>query len=196
MWNHQKNKLEGYDGQMISISSGNSVLSYGDVLDLWVEDEIFRGYYLDILAQTPYLAFRWETPPVTVQTLGQAFEFVVLNSPFLSRRADRLPFAKLFKTMQPGEVGEFSNLGGDAMMVVPGPVDNSSEYSHLGSFQKSAPISQLHAFWQCVGSVSRRRMRSRPLWLSTAGGGVSWLHLRLDDRPKYYHYALYRDAAR
>ncbi|MGI9175867.1 MAG: DUF6940 family protein [Rhodothermales bacterium] len=24
------------------------------------------------------------------------------------------------------------------------------------------------------------------MWLSTAGGGVSWLHVRLDSRPKYY----------
>jgi len=40
-----------------------------------------------------------------------------------------------------------------------------------------------------------RRLSSRPVWLSTAGGGVSWLHVRLDDRPKYYHHAAYRVIA-
>jgi Family of unknown function (DUF6940) len=33
---------------------------------------------------------------------------------------------------------------------------------------------------------------AKPVWLSPAGAGVSWLHLRLDDQPKYYGYAPYR----
>ncbi len=33
-----------------------------------------------------------------------------------------------------------------------------------------------------------------PLWLSTAGGGVAWLHVRLDSRPKYYGYSPYKTA--
>jgi hypothetical protein len=34
-----------------------------------------------------------------------------------------------------------------------------------------------------------------PLWLSTAGQGVFWLHVRLDRYPKYYNHAPYRHAA-
>jgi hypothetical protein len=30
------------------------------------------------------------------------------------------------------------------------------------------------------------------VWLSTAGAGVPWLHVRLDDAPKYYGHAAYR----
>jgi hypothetical protein len=33
----------------------------------------------------------------------------------------------------------------------------------------------------------------RPLWLSTAGGGVDWVHMRLDDQPKYYRHLPWRD---
>jgi Family of unknown function (DUF6940) len=29
-------------------------------------------------------------------------------------------------------------------------------------------------------------------FFSTAGAGVAWLHVRLDDRPKYYGYPPYR----
>jgi hypothetical protein len=48
---------------------------------------------------------------------------------------------------------------------------------------------------------SRRQRLSRsfalPGWissqpLSTAGAGVSWLHVRLDDHPKYYSYEPYQ----
>lgn len=37
------------------------------------------------------------------------------------------------------------------------------------------------------------RLGVRPVWLSTAGMGVSWLHVRLDARPKYYGFAAYRE---
>ena len=36
------------------------------------------------------------------------------------------------------------------------------------------------------------RIDDRPVWLSTAGMGIAWLHIRLDDRPKYYGYREYR----
>ncbi len=37
-----------------------------------------------------------------------------------------------------------------------------------------------------------QRIGAMPVWLSTAGAGVSWLHVRLDTRPKYYHHGPYR----
>jgi hypothetical protein len=37
-----------------------------------------------------------------------------------------------------------------------------------------------------------RRVGRQPVWLSTAGAGVAWLHVRLDDRPKYYGHGPYR----
>ena len=30
-----------------------------------------------------------------------------------------------------------------------------------------------------------------PTWVSTAGGGVAWLHVRLDSAPKYYTHRPY-----
>ena len=48
--------------------------------------------------------------------------------------------------------------------------------------------------WQLVGAAMQRRLNTKPVWLSTAGAGVSWLHVRLDDWPKYYGYTPYRKA--
>jgi len=80
-------------------------------------------------------------------------------------------------------------------MVVPCPIAEPSAYGHLAAFVRQAPEPQWHALWQTVGAAMTRRIGSRPVWLSTAGAGVSWLHVRLDDRPKYYGYAPYRSAA-
>jgi uncharacterized protein DUF6940 len=54
--------------------------------------------------------------------------------------------------------------------------------------------SQRVALWHAVGGAMRRRVGSKPVWLSTAGAGVSSLHVRLDDRPKYYGFAPFRHA--
>jgi len=40
----------------------------------------------------------------------------------------------------------------------------------------------------------QKQISDRPTWLSTAGLGVYWLHLRLDSRPKYYRYQPYKAA--
>jgi hypothetical protein len=41
-----------------------------------------------------------------------------------------------------------------------------------------------------------QELDDRPLWVSTSGLGVSWLHLRFDRRPKYYTHAPYRLSPR
>jgi hypothetical protein len=115
---------------------------------------------------------------------------VLLDSPGLARRPDRQAFAEHFAGAEAG-VAVFPNLGGDAIMVVPCPVAEPSAYGHLAAFVRLAPEAQRHALWQAVGKAMARRVGPSLVWLSTAGAGVSWLHVRLDDRPKYYGYEPY-----
>jgi len=131
----------------------------------------------------PFVAFRWETPPLTSSNIDQPFECLFHDSPGLDVRADPTDFDAYF---QPGiEIVSFANLGADALLIVPCPISTSANYSHIGAFHRSAPLAQLHAFWRTVAQTVLARFGPQPLWLSTAGGGVDWLHMRLDDRPKY-----------
>ncbi len=146
---------------------------------------------LDILRHCPFEAYFWEVKPFSVNTLTDAFEFVIVNSTSLSRlRANRQPFEQYFGTSE--SVVSFPNLGGDAQLIVPTPQQADEIYNHLASFVRSASEEQILAFWQKVGRVCQAALRDTPLWLSTAGLGVSWLHLRLDKRPKYYRYQPYK----
>jgi hypothetical protein len=79
---------------------------------------------------------------------------------------------------------------------VPCPLGNDSAYGHLAAFVRLAPEDQRHALWQSVGNAMVLRLGTRPVWLSTAGAGVSWLHVRLDDRPKYYGFGSYKQWRR
>ena len=91
----------------------------------------------------------------------------------------------------------FENLGRDATLVVPCPPTESSlaldHFAHLASFMLKADNVKVDAFWQLVGQTMSEKVNNQSIWLSTAGMGVSWLHVRLDQRPKYYAYGPYRE---
>jgi hypothetical protein len=89
----------------------------------------------------------------------------------------------------------FPNLGNDAILVVPRPAAPPSAYGHIAAFVRQAPESQKHALWALVGKLMQEHLGSTPVWLSTAGAGVAWLHVRLGRRPKYYGYGPYREGS-
>jgi hypothetical protein len=161
------------------------------VLRGWQCDANFRKVFNRWLADAPYAAFRWETPPLTDAALERPVEFVLLDSPWLACEPDRRPFAEHFRQAEQ-DILVFPNLGGDALLIVPRPLSRSSAYAHLATFVRQAPAAQRDRLWRVTGETMLARVSTRPLWLSTAGGGVNWLHVRLDDRPKYYAYLPYR----
>ena len=187
-------KLDNGRGIRVVIDNDSGPLRYGEVLRLWQEDANFRSLFIDLLADSPFSAFRWETPPITTATANRPFEFVLLDSPGLGQNPDAAPFSEHFSGGSHGDVVEFPNLGKDAIMVVPCPTGLLKAYGHIGAFVRQAPEPQKHGLWKLVGAAMQRRLSSKPVWLSTAGAGVSWLHVRLDDKPKYYGYEPYREA--
>jgi hypothetical protein len=192
MWVAQNEQLnKGYTIKT-TITIADAPIAYADVLSGWQHNAAFRTFFIDLLAGTPFTAFRWDTPPVTATTVSRPFEFVLLNAPGLDKTADAAAFAEHFQTAESDGVVEFSNLGGDAILVVPCPSEPLTAYSHIAAFVRHAPPAQQHALWQQVGRAMQRRLNNKPVWLSTAGAGVAWLHIRLDDRPKYYGYTPFR----
>ena len=168
-------------------------LDFAEVLGLWRASDAFRTSFNDLLADAPFAAFRWETPPVTVESIRRPLEFVLIDSPDLAIAPDPSPFAEHFRRAGNQSVVRFSNLSGDAELVVPCPAGPKAAYGHLAAFVRRAPGAQVHALWREVALAMEGRVGRRPVWLSTAGGGVAWLHVRLDDRPKYYGYGPYRN---
>jgi hypothetical protein len=191
MWVAHTEQLDKGYTIKTAITLAGAPIPYADVLHSWQQDTVFRTFFTELLAAAPFTAFRWETPPVTATTVNRPFEFVLLNAPGLAKSADADAFAEHFPAAPDGVV-TFANLGRDATLVVPCPSPVSSAYSHLGAFVRHAPPAQQHALWRQVGAAMQRRLNDKPVWLSTAGAGVAWLHVRLDDRPKYYGYAPYR----
>ena len=191
MWTTRLTECSG--GVRVALNLGTDPAGYADVIDAWCGDAEFRSWFNSVLAHASFDAFRWETPAVSTSPATQPFEFVLLDSPGLARRPEPGAFADQFRRNPDADVLAFPNLGGDAMMVVPCPIGPISAYAHLATFVRTGPPSQQASLWRVVGDAMRQRLADKPVWLSTAGAGVSWLHVRLDDHPKYYGFAPYRN---
>jgi hypothetical protein len=194
MWSTRCEPLAGGRILKTFLHQESSPIPFLEVLRLWQRDSGFRSFFITLMADAPFLAFRWETPAVTAASAQRPFEFVLLDSPGLASNPDPHAFAEHFGAMASREnVVAFPNLGGDALLVVPCPGKRRSAYGHMAAFVRQAPEPQKHSLWQLVGKVMEQQLGRSPLWLSTAGAGVSWLHVRLDKTPKYYGFAPYRD---
>lgn len=189
MWKF--NNLESKYRDRYVLMNEDEAISFGDALELLRSNENFQKFFIAFLNEIQLKAYRWETPPFTKSLLDRDFEFVILNSPSLDRPADSSSFDPYIRTKNK-EVVVFQNLGGDAHLVVPTRVDQSANYCHLASFTKSAPLGQQQTLWASVGETGLSLVSDKPVWLSTAGGGVPWLHVRFDHYPKYYGHAEYK----
>jgi hypothetical protein len=150
-----------------------------------------RAALSQTLAQTPYAAIFWESLPLARATAQGPARQDVLDAASLARvTADAAPFAAQLKAQPGAAVVRFENLSGDALLVVPAALTAPAAYPHLAAFTRLAPAAQQDALWAEVGRAAAPFLaQEAPRWLSTAGLGVSWLHVRLDTRPKYYRSA-------
>ena len=195
-WTTDTEDLEGGRVRRITMRRNGQAVSFAEAIGLWRSDPSFRDFFIALLADAPFEAYFWETPPVTEQTQGRDFEFILAESRALaSFAADPTAFAQIFRTDESGgETVSFPNLGGDALLIAPRPRSAEDAYPHLAAFSRRAPSEQQHALWQEVGEVVAQNLSDHPLWLSTSGLGVAWLHVRLDSRPKYYTFQPYRNT--
>ena len=126
------------------------------------------------------------------------FEFILNDSPGLAQVSDGEPesFAEyLAEGCGSTSVCSFYNLGRDALLVSPCEIGPRGAHAHMANFVRAAPAAQVGTLWRRVGEALARRVeevgRDTPVWTSTSGLGVYWLHVRLDSRPKYYTFAPY-----
>lgn len=189
-WRAQKSPVAG--GARYRLFRGEAALSFRQLFDLFASDDDFCGWYTQLLADAPGEAFFWEHPAIRDRTLDVDVEFVLIDAPALAgQRADARPFAEHFAAAADADVAVFANLGGDALLLAPRP-RASSGYPHLAAFLQGAPATQVRALWRETARAFARLAGADPLWLSTSGLGVPWLHLRFDRFPKYYQHVAYK----
>jgi len=176
-----------------SISKEGKVLTYNEVIHLWKTSEPFRQFYIQILKDNPFEGYFWEHPPIKKETVNQDYEFVLVKADvFLRLSPHEDTFSQYFRKQPNESVISFPNIGRNAHLVVPAPQSESTNYIHIGHFFRADLLTQQSTFLQKVGKQMTMHINPNPLWLSTSGLGVYWLHARLDQRPKYYTFKAYK----
>ncbi len=187
------------DAQSTDSVHYRSALSVADALaSLAQPGSSLAGELCEAFRALPWPACYWECPPVTRHTWAQtAFEFMLLDAPYLaSRQPDPGPFEEHIGALRGQDaIAVFPSLGKDAVLLAPAQNGAPESYTHILPFVRQAPAAQVQALWEhtaqtAITTINERE--KRPTWLSTAGGGVDWLHMRLDSRPKYYKWQAYR----
>lgn len=190
MWQTIKETIQQDTTKYIIQENGNT-LTRKEVINYWKTNQVFRKFYNQILVDAAFAAFYWENPSITESELEEDYEFVLVNSNALLKvNPEPTTFKDYFKDDK--GVVVFPNLGKDALLVVPTPLSDSKNYTHLASFVRSAPETQIDAFWKALGGAYEKAISEKRKWLSTAGLGVYWLHIRIDSRPKYYKHSNYK----
>ena len=160
------------------------------VLDSWCQRDSRALSFINLLQQAPFAAYRWETPGIIKDRLSTAFEFVLVDAPEINVPANSAAFRDHFSPSK--QTVTFRNLGRDALLVVPCPDSRETQFGHLSQFMQTANTGQILDLWCTVAEKMLQQVSSTPIWLSTAGGGVPWLHVRFDSKPKYYHHQPYK----
>ena len=193
MWRIESTALDDRTQRWNGVVGPSGALAFHQVCAAWRSDAAFREFWIGALAALRMDAYCWECPPVSIGNRSRPFECVFVPSPSLARMA---PEPEAFAEHFPPhcQSATFANLGGDAVLIAPCPGMAAHSYGHLAQFVRDAPAVQQQALWKAVGEALESRLRAEPTWLSTAGHGVAWLHVRLDSRPKYYRHAPYMKA--
>ncbi|MEX2122463.1 MAG: hypothetical protein WD795_01125 [Woeseia sp.] len=192
-WTAHIEKIAG--GFHYRISQGNAAMSFRELFGNLESNARFSSWYADLLGKSPLAAYFWEHPALSAQTYDRAAEFVLIDgSHLVGLSPDPSAFRSQFESART-DVAIFTNLGGDATLLAPCPVGSLDSYTHLARFVRFAPAQQREKLWHHTGRLVREHVRQTPFWLSTSGLGVSWLHVRLDQYPKYYQYLTYKQSA-
>jgi hypothetical protein len=142
----------------------------------------------------------FEVRPYSASTFSERFEAVLLSAPALLELAeDAAPFSVHMKEAGDASVAMFPTIGNDATLFVPTKRPGFGPYTHLMAFMHNAPNDQRVDLVRWVASAYYSKLSDArnvgvdyPLWLSTAGLGVSYLHVRIDTHPKYYKTARFK----
>lgn len=183
---------EGPQTFVYQVRSGPRPATWAQVVTALRESPDLREALSEGIGSGPFKHVFWECCPLTAAREHQPFAFALVNATAHARTvASPLDFREHLDR-DPAPVVAFPNLSGDATLIVPRPLGAHEHYGDLSRFLRGAPVEQRHALWEAVGRAIQANA-TRPLWVSTAGLGAPWLHVRLDSRPKYYRHGPYRN---
>lgn len=167
--------------------SDNTFLTWIEVIEGWIDGSLSYLFSYDLLCHHLSACFLEcnqisENDPF-ICSISYSEELSIL------KKADPKPFTSQLKTSK--QFTSFINLSKDAVLVIPTKSSlnlelNDISYAHFSSFLRKCDEKTLNKFWAFVGTTVFDLIKKKNIFLSTSGLGVSFLHVRISEKPKYY----------
>merc|ERR1711953_17066 len=184
-------------------------IKFRELLQNLRDDDVFLEDFIKLLRFGNPDAYYFECPAVNNDVADTMdFEFITYNARnnldggYYPRQPNRHTFSDHFGLCHDLNVKsvEFDSLGRDGTLISPCPPQNANEdgdYLHLAKFMKmdlEDNIDVIKSLWKKTAKtfLDKLRQTNKDLWLSTNGGGIAWLHVRLFSNPWYYTFSPYR----
>jgi hypothetical protein len=160
-----------------------SNVSFKDGLEF--NDEILKDFVkFSKMARNNYDQYFVKFPILNEKDLSKKFNYYFEKASYLNKKVDAKTFSKyLKKCSKKIEVISFPNLSKTSLLFIPCPRINIplKTYRYISDFMCNAPMEQIKQIWKSVGQTTLHLLYSeKSIRINTHGGGVSWLHIRLD----------------
>lgn len=142
--------------------------------------------FVAVLKNCPFTSYYFEAP--NLKSINIPLEFVLVESDTLhTKKANWGPYRDYMSLGK--HATSFDNKDGEFRLIIP---TKKGDYGHVADFMKSATDKEIQEVLHLTAKEIHDASKSRkPLYLSTHGDGVSWLHFRVGRTPKYYNYHKY-----
>lgn len=164
---------------MIKISFGISNKEFVKAL----KRKEFILNFIQLLQDIPFATYQLQSP--SIHKPIKNFYMNVYESPGLQKmKLDTKTYKEYFKKNQ--DIAVFCNLTNDTLLIVPKilPKTDKNIYKNISIYSRNAPLKQQVKLWKTVGKELDKCKGG--CYLNTHGYGIGWLHIRIDQTPKYY----------
>lgn len=151
-----------------------------------------RNEFIKSIVSTEFENCYLEFPVLNKKTSKKNIEYTIIKTTKFPK-ASWINFAEHLK-MGKGLVKSFSNLSGDAMLVVPVPQGNETDNysSDLMNFLINGDKVQKDNLIKEMAETALDELDNfKNVYISTHGRGIPWLHIRICNNPKYYTHESY-----
>lgn len=150
-------------------------------------NEIFRNDIINIFMECEHDNVYWEFPPFFLETKQNVAKFAIIKCGNFGK-SNSASFKNFLNNKKDNEIVIFKNLSGDTDLITINSVDpENPNFCHIMKFMKNSSHKNKHQLLKTIGKEMLKYSNNiDPIYLSTHGHGVPWLHVRISKFRKYY----------
>ena len=181
------------------INNNNKYLTYKNFYESIKSSEKLINDIISILKLIVFESYYLEFNPTSWNSLENTiFEFVIIKTTAFTNKTDIITFGESNINTNSNNIYTFYNLSKSSILISPHYNHNydMNTYNNICTFMRTSNFKQQFllltiAFAQY--QIQLKKNINKLLWLSTHGKGIGWLHIRIDNTPKYISFQSYKN---